>query len=90
MSDPTAPGDGEDAVGDLLSTAAAKHWRSLGDDGRGAVQAGVLAALGSSESPAELRALAHAADVVAQSSAVAGTPWDALLYIAARSTTAAA
>ena len=63
----------------LLSTAAGKHWRSLSDRDVEAVQSGVLAALGAAESSAELRALAHAADVVAQASAAAGTPWEALL-----------
>ena len=53
----------------LLSTAAGKHWRALDEDARSRVRRGVLAALASTESPAELRALAHAADVVAQASA---------------------
>ena len=63
----------------LLSTSAGKHWRALDESSRAAARAGVLAALASSESLPELRALAHAADVIAQASAVAGTPWDALL-----------
>jgi hypothetical protein len=76
---PPAPPAERHLAAVLLSTSVARHWRNLGDEGCSAVQAGVLAALGSSESPAELRALAHAADVIAQWSAVAGTPWDALL-----------
>ena len=63
----------------LLSTSAGKHWRALDESSRAAARDGVLAALASSESLPELRALAHAADVIAQASAVAGTPWDALL-----------
>ena len=42
-------------------------------------QGGVLAALAHAEDPATLRALAHAADVVAQSSSTTSTPWDELL-----------
>ena len=63
----------------LLSTSAGKHWRALDESSRAAARDGVLAALASSDSLPELRALAHAADVIAQASAVAGTPWDALL-----------
>jgi hypothetical protein len=47
MSDPTAPGDGEDAVGDLLSTAAAP----AAPDGRPGGVAGRASALRSAEAP---------------------------------------
>jgi len=63
----------------LLSTSAGKHWRALDDHVRRATQSGVLAALAHAEDPATLRALAHAADVVAQSSSTTSTPWDELL-----------
>ena len=63
----------------LLATSAGKHWRSLDDHVRRATQRGVLAALAHAEDPATLRALAHAADVVAQSSTTTSTPWDELL-----------
>ena len=49
------------------------------DHVRRATQSGVLAALAHAEDPATLRALAHAADVVAQSSSTTSTPWDELL-----------
>jgi hypothetical protein len=39
----------------LLAGNVTKHWRALGDDGRAAAQTHVLAALGASENPAELR-----------------------------------
>jgi hypothetical protein len=63
----------------LLATAAGKHWRALDDASRKATQTSVLAALANAEDPATLRALAHAADVVAQSSTTTGTAWDDLL-----------
>ena len=63
----------------LLSTSAGKHWRALDDHVRRATQSGVLAALAHAEDPATLRALAHAADVVAQSSTTTSTSWDDLL-----------
>ena len=63
----------------LLATSAGKHWRALDDHSRRATQSGVLAALAHAEDPATLRALAHAADVVAQSSTTTSTPWDDLL-----------
>jgi len=63
----------------LLATSAGKHWRALDDHTRRATQSGVLAALAHAEDPATLRALAHAADVVAQSSTTTSTPWDDLL-----------
>ena len=63
----------------LLATSAGKHWRALDDRVRRATQSGVLAALAHAEDPKTLRALAHAADVIAQSSATTSTPWDELL-----------
>ena len=72
----------------LLATSAGKHWRALDDHTRRATQSGVLAALAHAEDPATLRALAHAADVVAQSSTTTSTAWDDLLpslSLAARS-----
>ena len=63
----------------LLATSAGKHWRALDDHSRRATQSGVLTALAHAEDPATLRALAHAADVVAQSSTTTSTPWDDLL-----------
>ena len=63
----------------LLANSAGKHWRSLDDASRRAMQTCVLAALANAEDPATLRALAHAADVVAQSSTTSNTPWDELL-----------
>ena len=63
----------------LLSAAADRHWSALGDDVKAATRSGTLAALSRTDDRAELRALVHAADVVARHSATDGSPWSELL-----------
>ena len=64
----------------LLSTSAGKHWRALDESSRAAARATACSPRSPRPIPSpSSRALAHAADVIAQASAVAGTPWDALL-----------
>ena len=63
----------------LLSTAAARHWSVLGDDAKAAMRQRTLAALSRAEDRAEMRALVHAADILASRSADDGSPWHELL-----------
>ena len=63
----------------LLSVAADRHWSGLGDNVKAATRSGTLAALSRTDDRAELRALVHAADVVARHSATDGSPWSELL-----------
>ena len=63
----------------LLSAAADRHWSALGDDVKATTRSGTLAALSRTDDRAELRALVHAADVVARHSATDGSPWSELL-----------
>ena len=63
----------------LLSTAAARHWSVLGDDAKAAMRQRTLAALSRAEDRVEMRALVHAADILASRSADDGSPWHELL-----------
>ena len=63
----------------LLSAAADRHWSALGDDVKATTRSGTLAALSRTDDRAELRALVHAADVVARHSATDKSPWSELL-----------